>query len=687
MLVFKNYMTNFAANIIYKTKNKTKMKKILLSLMALASVSAFAFNPVLSRSNAVPTTKQSATFKAAAEAEEFVYGVQPTGDAYGLGVQTKSVLFYNFVKLPASMSTMLAGRQILAVNFALGNCDAKAPQTAIVGNTSLDEGLTKHQILNQAFTGSFAATNQDLAVWNHVELAEPITIEAGQDYYIGYTVQSGSTTDYPVGAVEGTATPGVNDVAYMVYQGQEYILSFEGSGVIQSIGLTISGAAPSFSDLTLSSITFPSLLAAGTDANVKFSVSNGGTEPVSQFDLEYGFNGGTPAKVTYQEALQPGDLKNFTLTIPTTAELAGENTVQVEITNLNGDGTVDVFPETNVGSGSIAVYDPDNKVERNYLLIENFTGQLCGNCPSAHTLMENAIKALTKDLGSDRTAVVAHHAGYLDDDFTTDADKGYTYFYNAGGSTYAPAMMLDRTYYDDLAGTNTVVFNPLSYSTTTKMKKAFKKMLDRPTFVRLNATSTYNEATEELTFELDAEKVAHLRTGVADEFFVVANVFITESGLVASQSGGGSSYTHNHVFRADLGEVWGYPVNWDANNRYHDTFSISLAGTGWNKDKLEAVAFISYLDLRNPLNCDVLNTEKIDVSAIISGVNPVLVEKGIKVYSSGNAIVIEGNYRNAKVYGTDGRLVRNAMSETFITVPSGIYVVTVDGEATKVFVK
>ena len=79
-------------------------------------------------------------------------------------------------------------------------------------------------------------------------------------------------------------------------------------------------------------------------------------------------------------------------------------------------------------------------------LLEEFTTEMCTNCPSAAEAIHNA---LSVGKNSNEVAPLCHHSGYHEDQFTQQCDRYMLWLYGDDG-TYAPALMLDRKcYYSD----------------------------------------------------------------------------------------------------------------------------------------------------------------------------------------------------------------------------------------------
>ena len=113
-------------------------------------------------------------------------------------------------------------------------------------------------------------------------------------------------------------------------------------------------------------------------------------------------------------------------------------------------------------------------------------------------------------------------------------------------------------------------------------------------------------------------------------------LFLTEDNIKAkNQSGGGSSFVHQHVLRA-VNSTWGSVLSWSDNkSTYTYTFQLD---TAWKTEDLKVVAMISGYHRNDPTKCVVENA-----AVTVPGT-----ETGIE----GHSVV---NLREARRYSLDGR--------------------------------
>lgn len=205
------------------------------------------------------------------------------------------------------------------------------------------------------------------------------------------------------------------------------------------------------------------------------------------------------------------------------------------------------------------------------VLIEEFTGQNCPNCPTAH---ETA--ARLKEQYGEALITVSIHAGPF---AFAEGSKSFPTFKTPEGDTYADAWGI--TSYP--AGVINRTSGNTSYSDwATIVRDEIQKdaELDIELTASLNADKTEISITTELKPLSDIEGKLQ--------------IWITESGIISRQKNGSVTireYEHNHVYRASVNEVGGESISLSSN--VFDTLNHSIAvKENWNAENLAVVAFV-----------------------------------------------------------------------------------------------
>lgn len=210
------------------------------------------------------------------------------------------------------------------------------------------------------------------------------------------------------------------------------------------------------------------------------------------------------------------------------------------------------------------------ETKRNVLL-EEFTGQNCPNCPTAH---ETAAKL--KQQYGDALITVSIHAGPF---AWAEGTRNFPTFKTEEGDSYAapweiteyPSGVINRTSgkmaYSDWA----------NYIRTELQKEA---LLD------IEAIATYNEDRTSATITTTLKPVANIDAKL--------QIWITESGIVSRQKNGSSfikDYEHNHVYRASANGAGGENISLSANVFTNKEHNIAIKDN-WNTESLSIVAFV-----------------------------------------------------------------------------------------------
>lgn len=209
------------------------------------------------------------------------------------------------------------------------------------------------------------------------------------------------------------------------------------------------------------------------------------------------------------------------------------------------------------------------------VLIEDFTGQWCPNCPNA----AGELESLSVTYGSDAIVGVAIHSGPQGFKGGTDempgvmTDLGNEY-YDHFGIEYQPQGLVDRG-------------GKLAY---TAWAAAVRTELQKTALMNVAVDNDYSSTTRKLTIKAKVGGVKGIGT--------IANcklqVWLIEDGIKSVQVMPDGSYNQqyvlNHVLRDAVNGTWGEPViiSEDAAEKTY-TYDIP---TNWNADNVSVVAFV-----------------------------------------------------------------------------------------------
>ncbi len=222
------------------------------------------------------------------------------------------------------------------------------------------------------------------------------------------------------------------------------------------------------------------------------------------------------------------------------------------------------------------------------VLIEEFSGVRCVNCPAGHETTAQILESRP-----DEIAAVTIHAGFLSEPY---AENKEDYVIEVGTSLYdlfqtiaVPAAAVDRVKYEGEDFVSLINRNVWSGKANERLQ------LTPPVNVYTNFE--YNPSTRELQVFVRAH---YLKAFDASEGHLMS-VSLSESHIVDHQlipvAGGSSTvqadYVHNHVLRAMLTPASGISLDVDrvAGTVIDRVFSITLPDH-WKVEEMEIIAFV-----------------------------------------------------------------------------------------------
>lgn len=229
-----------------------------------------------------------------------------------------------------------------------------------------------------------------------------------------------------------------------------------------------------------------------------------------------------------------------------------------------------------VNNDTIPVQEKIRKV-----LLEEFTGHKCPNCPEGTELAHNL-----KGVYGDQLILIAIHAGFyaapssdpFQENFQTAEGTEFNDFFQAA---FYPSGMVNRTEY-----------NGAKVMGKDDWESAISAIIDQAPDAGIVIANTYDPANRNLHCRLETSFFNNL-----DGTYNIS-AFLIESGIVAPQqsdTGIIMDYEHDHMLRASLNGTWGDLIGADGSATVGDvavneySFDIPEA---FNADNCSIVAFI-----------------------------------------------------------------------------------------------
>lgn len=207
------------------------------------------------------------------------------------------------------------------------------------------------------------------------------------------------------------------------------------------------------------------------------------------------------------------------------------------------------------------------------VLIEDFTGQACVNCPDAAKLIET----LQEAYGADSVIAVGIYGGDKGAELNGVKLPLYTdegqWYYDHWGVTVQPVAMIDRR-----GG----LLNTLSWP-----EAVYNSIQQQPS-VMLEAECTYDEASRNVDIKVTADALADVNGHL--------QVWLVEDSVVSLQFLSGVTqpdmeYVHNHVFRATVNGQEGDAVSFVSGESVVREYSYTLK-EDWLPKNVSVVTFV-----------------------------------------------------------------------------------------------
>lgn len=236
------------------------------------------------------------------------------------------------------------------------------------------------------------------------------------------------------------------------------------------------------------------------------------------------------------------------------------------------------------------------------VLLEDYTGHTCGNCPRA---AEKAHEL--KELHGDNLIVLGVHAGF----FSNPTNDYPTNFQTDAGSDW------DTHFGNSIAGNPNGHVNRVNFPEGahiyqySEWGQIIEEQLQTPPSVGIQIMAGYNESANLICVDT--------KTQILEEFDGDLNitVLVTESNIIAKQKdysldeGYVEEYEHNHVLRKSLNGSWGESLGQESYEA-NDTFiyrTCTQVSSEWNVNNMSVIAFVS-----NPETFEILQVEEIHLT-------------------------------------------------------------------------
>jgi len=255
------------------------------------------------------------------------------------------------------------------------------------------------------------------------------------------------------------------------------------------------------------------------------------------------------------------------------------------------------------GNGNLSI--PIKKV-----LLEDYTGHTCGNCPRAAEQTEFLIETYC-----DHIIPVSVHAGFFAEpnpsgkytyDFRTTAGYAWDGFFG-NSSAGLPNGMLNRTEYN---GTKILAYE--SWAT------AVEQLLNQPPTINIKIENNYNENTRELKTSINTSFLNSASGELKLTVLIVEDSIVNwqkDYNYVDLENPGNTdieNYIHRHVLRNAINGSWGETIvenGIEQGKTLNKSFSYVI-NTEWVEERCSVIAFVYRSDTKEIIQAEVSNCIK-----------------------------------------------------------------------------
>lgn len=236
-----------------------------------------------------------------------------------------------------------------------------------------------------------------------------------------------------------------------------------------------------------------------------------------------------------------------------------------------------------MASTSVFAYNVSTEPQNKKILLEEFTGVKCGNCPDGHAMAKELHLAKPEDV-----IIVSIHAGYYATpspdmpNFLTDEGTTLNDFFDVTGY---PSGMVNRRVFE---GSTPIVGRS---SWTVEAKTIYSETAP----VNLWLDCQYDDFMEEITVTIEGYWTASLDAGSAR-----LGIALLQNNIQGYQAGSGVSdeYIHQHVLRDYLTDAFGDEITDCTEGQYFSkTYTYTLPEKYENTEvvpeQMEIIAFVA----------------------------------------------------------------------------------------------
>lgn len=219
------------------------------------------------------------------------------------------------------------------------------------------------------------------------------------------------------------------------------------------------------------------------------------------------------------------------------------------------------------------------------ILIEDFTGHTCGNCPAAAVTAQQL-----HDLYGDKIIVASVHAGWFAIPYST-GEKYLTDFRTTAGEAYNTSLGITS---NPIGCVNRITRNNSQLLPHGSWGTAVEEIKDLAPDVKLAVSTSYTSATRKLTVEVIATGLNELAgTYSLVLYFVEDNVVDWQKDYTKSPENI-ADYAHRHVLRDNINGTLGdalFPDGISVDAEVTKSYNYTI-NNDWNSANSSVIAYV-----------------------------------------------------------------------------------------------
>lgn len=497
--------------------------------------------------------------------------------------------------------------------------------------------------------------------WNEVYLDQPIPINAGKTY-VGMRVFELLGSPYPFAVYDEAGTVG----SYFKNEGKSGWTHVENVAplALQVIikgdkDLLAGSASASFS-------SYPDVVVPGEEFACRIYVHNWSSEPLESLKVKSVSTSEEERTFDLSQPIAPYDGRTVEAVFRAGDEQGEEMPMSLTVSEVNGQ------PVSGLYSFTSLFYVCRNIFTR-IPVIEEFTGLECVNCPFMSYYIDIALEEYAAPY-----VYIAHHAGYRDDELTTEADKALLYLFPESEATFNPAVMYDRRALESGEGDiihGARLASPEPYYQAVTEAKGYPA--EAMVLVDMSEENGVIECSAEVTVtDIAIEKGGDFRLSA---FLIEDSITVEQyhqSGLDVEGAPDDllERFRHNGVIRRCLSaDPLGDVMTFDGENVFRIDYPTFEKEAVWNWDNCHVVAVAHKVNKEDLTDNYVLNAGDNRLNEVAKSVEMPRADAAddISVYVDGNRRLRTSEpVKSLRVYSLDGRLLQHDAA-----LPEGIYVV------------